>query len=127
MAILVLLGIAATVVWSFRVDLALFAVSMMMDSRYEIGPNQLINWSTGSDLPQRDVNERPPNIILILADDLGWNDISVNGGENATIPTPSIDALAPAAQLLHKAMRQWYLCPITSGTNVGSLRHALRF
>jgi arylsulfatase A-like enzyme len=35
---------------------------------------------------------RPPNIILIVADDLGWADIGANGG--AARPTPHIDSLA---------------------------------
>lgn len=40
--------------------------------------------------------ERPPNVILIVADDLGYNDLTWNGGglANGTVPTPNIDALA---------------------------------
>ncbi len=34
---------------------------------------------------------RAPNIILVMADDLGWSDIGCYGGE---IPTPAIDSLA---------------------------------
>lgn len=40
--------------------------------------------------------ERPPNVILIVADDLGYNDLTWNGGgiANGSVPTPNIDALA---------------------------------
>jgi arylsulfatase A len=35
---------------------------------------------------------RPPNVIFILADDLGWADVSVNGGD--LVETPNLEKLA---------------------------------
>jgi N-acetylgalactosamine-6-sulfatase len=35
---------------------------------------------------------RPPNVVLIIADDLGWGDISANGAPD--IRTPNIDSIA---------------------------------
>jgi arylsulfatase A-like enzyme len=37
---------------------------------------------------------RPPNFVIILADDLGWGDLSVQG--SSTIATPRLDELARA-------------------------------
>src|SRR5262245_7572622 len=34
----------------------------------------------------------PPNVVVILADDQGWGDLSLNG--NANLRTPHIDSLA---------------------------------
>jgi arylsulfatase len=41
---------------------------------------------------------QPPNIVLILADDLGWGEVGCQGQEK--IPTPHIDAMAAAGMRL---------------------------
>ncbi len=45
---------------------------------------------------QPGLSKRPPNIILIVADDLGINDITLHGGGIAggTVPTPHINSIA---------------------------------
>jgi arylsulfatase A-like enzyme len=53
-----------------------------------------IIWAKGPDAPQS--GQRPPNVILIVADDLGMNDISLYGGGvgGGAVKTPNIDAIA---------------------------------
>lgn len=41
--------------------------------------------------PEADAKPRQPNIVLIMADDLGWNDLGYQGSE---IKTPQVDRLA---------------------------------
>ena len=63
-----------------------------------------------------------PNIVLILADDLGWNDVSYHGGD---IPTPSIDRIAKEGVELDR----FYACPVCSPTRAGLMtgRYPIRF
>ncbi len=76
--------------------IALGLVGFVTRQLVPIGPNQDITWSSGADSSGHARSERPPNIVLILADDLGWNDLTFNGGGVAggTVPTPHIDSIA---------------------------------
>ena len=56
---------------------------------------QPVDWTAPPPMLDDD-NARPPNIIVILADDLGWNDISFYGGGvgGGAVQTPNIDRIA---------------------------------
>ncbi|MFC3786634.1 arylsulfatase A-like enzyme [Sphingopyxis italica] len=66
---------------------------ILQDWKDPVQPNRAIAWQQGPAKPPE--GKRPPNIILIVADDLGYNDISLGGGGVAgVVKTPNIDALA---------------------------------
>jgi arylsulfatase A-like enzyme len=66
---------------------------IMASLRDPVGPNQSVTWQPGPAAPAS--GARPPNIIVILADDLGWNDLTLNGGgvANGAVPTPRINSI----------------------------------
>ena len=82
-------------------NVILFVVGNL--GKQEIAENQEVDWSRGPD--SAPAGDRPPNVIVILADDLGMNDISTFGGGIAggLVKTPHIDALAARGANLSQA------------------------
>ena len=60
--------------------------------RAEPAANRPVVWEQG---PAETLEKRKPNIIVILADDMGSNDITFNGGgvADGAVPTPHIDSI----------------------------------
>jgi len=73
---------------------AIYVPGIIGELREPIGDYRPVEWAQGPASPGR--GERPPNVILIVVDDLGMNDISLYGGGVAggAVPTPNIDSIA---------------------------------
>ncbi|NND32251.1 MAG: arylsulfatase [Saprospiraceae bacterium] len=56
-----------------------------------------------------------PNIVLILSDDQGWGDLSINGNEN--LETPALDAIGHEGAVFER----FYVCPVCSPTRAEML------
>ena len=96
LTLLVLVLVGGTTAWFKRNDILLAVIKYKTATEYDVAGNREIPWQQGPAEPVANNGEQPPNIILIVADDLGYNDISTFGGGVAggLIKTPGIDRLA---------------------------------
>lgn len=97
------LAVAGAGAYHFRTDLALALVKWR--STQDVAPNRPVPWQQGPAEAVQSPAERPPNIIFILFDDLGMNDLSTFGGGVAggKVPTPNIDRLAAEGAIFTQA------------------------
>ena len=95
-----LIVVTASIGWFFRVEILLGVIEYRFSS-IEVSEPRDIPWQQGPSASTTSNLERPPNIILIVADDLGYNDISTFGG--GIVQTPSIDRLAKEGAVFNQS------------------------
>ncbi|MGZ5986773.1 MAG: sulfatase-like hydrolase/transferase [Caulobacteraceae bacterium] len=89
-AIVLTIGVAIGAAYANRAAI----LAMVAHSRLpRVEPNHAVTWAEGPAFPP--AGDRPPNVVFILADDMGFNDITFNGGGVArgAVPTPNIDSI----------------------------------
>ena len=103
--VLIFLAVVASAslfVWFNKSSVLLFLVEQQKDP---VAPHQEIRWEAGPESPARAASDRQPNIVFILLDDFGINDLSTFGGGVAggKVPTPNIDRLATEGAIFTQA------------------------
>lgn len=124
-AALCVLGVA---VYQYRLELLLWAAPLIAEWRDPVAPNEPVNWPEGPERAALPPAQRPPNIVLILADDLGFNDLSYfNGGAaDGTLQTPNIDAIAHEGVVFANGYAANAVCA-PSRASIMTGRYATRF
>lgn len=71
----------------------------------DIAPHRPVTWEQGPSEAKIPAADRAPNIVFILLDDFGYNDLSTFGGGVAggQVPTPNIDRLAAEGAIYTQA------------------------
>ncbi|MFK8165213.1 MAG: sulfatase-like hydrolase/transferase [Lewinella sp.] len=76
--------------------------------------------------PQSGEGDQPPNLVLILVDDLGYGDVGFNGCQD--IPTPNIDRLAAEGVTLTNGYVSYAACgPSRAGLITGRYQDRFGF
>jgi uncharacterized sulfatase len=90
-----LVGIGA-IAYLNRLYILEYSLGWYTDILHPRDSNRDVPWAAGPAVAAVPISQRPPNIIVILADDLGFNDVTTYGGGHVTegVATPHIDSIA---------------------------------
>jgi len=87
---------AVIALWVLAPVQILLVIAWVTKETLFIEENHPVVWQAGPPVATEPAGKRRPNVVLILADDLGFNDISLHGGGVAggVVDTPHINSIA---------------------------------
>jgi uncharacterized sulfatase len=126
--VVVLVAGSGTLGWAHRLELLLWAAPRLNELRNPVAPKEPIEWPEGPATAAAPPDERPPNLIVILADDMGFNDVSFyNGGAaDGTLQTPHIDSIAREGVVFRNGYAANAVCA-PSRASIMTGRYSTRF
>ena len=125
--LLSILLVSGFLIWEYKVNIIVWTLPKVMNFVNPIQENIPTNWTEGPS-EKLDIKDSRPNIILILADDMGYNDISLHNGGAAdgSLQTPHIDSLATNGVWFSKGYAANATCA-PSRASIMTGRYATRF
>lgn len=107
LSLLVVTAIVGFLAYSQKTNI-LLALVKYQSSKVTVAEARDVPWQQGPLEAPVEAGESPPNIILIVADDLGYNDISTLGGgisrsDGSIFQTPGIDRLAAEGAVFNQS------------------------
>jgi arylsulfatase A-like enzyme len=113
--VLLVLAALAALVYANRLLVLQYSLGWLTDIQHPREASHPVPWMPGPATADRPVAQRPPNIIVILADDLGYNDVSTHGGGYAAhgAGTPNIDAIARDGVLFDQGYAGAAVCTVS--------------
>jgi arylsulfatase A-like enzyme len=135
--VIVVIPVILAIIWAVGVYLEIFTIMFAisaplyfkkMINRYRFPKikNHEINWKPSTNRFREGTGDRPPNIILIIADDLGANDLTGGAG----VATPNIDSIRENGIMFGQAYSGQATCsPSRSALFTGRIatRYGLEF
>jgi len=120
-------SLTAFIAWQYRIELVVKLAPVVRDITDPIAKNQPVIWPQGPSAANKSPAQRRPNIILIVVDDMGFNDISLyNGAGTSTLATPNIDALAQQGVVFNNGYAANAVCA-PSRASIMTGRYSTRF
>lgn len=110
--------------YALRLPILLHATGWLSDFKHPRAPNRPVPWQQGPAAASGEA--RPPNVIVILIDDMGINDVSSYGGGMPQVPTPHIDRLGTEGVRFDRGYAANAVCS-PSRASLMTGRYATRF
>ena len=115
---------SAGALYALRMPILLHMTGWISDIKHPRAPNRTVPWQAGP--AAASTAARPPNVIVILIDDMGINDVSSYGGGMPEVPTPNIDRLATEGVRFDRGYSANAVCS-PSRASLMTGRYATRF
>jgi uncharacterized sulfatase len=121
---LLVVAVLAVTLYALRMPILLHITGWISDIKNPRAPNRPVPWQQGPDIAS--TTPQPPNVIVVLIDDMGINDVSSYGGGMPEVPTPNIDRLAAEGVRFDRGYSANAVCS-PSRASLMTGRYATRF